>query len=142
MCQHHFRPSDLYKIAKQSNCLRLQVAAYGKDSKGNIFIGWNHMSDGSACEVNPNLSKPDVKHAEIHLLEQSDDIVYVSVTHSPCLECSKALFEAGVHTVEYIEDYRIPDGVNWLASVGVKVIKINTSYVDPNIKPIINLEDI
>ena len=141
MCQHHFRPSDLYKISKQSNCLRLQVAAVGKDAKGNAFMGWNHMVDGSPCEINPDLSKPEVKHAEIHLLEQSDDIVHVCVSHSPCLDCSKALFEAGVHTVEYIEDYRLPDGINYLKSVGVKVIKINISHNVVN-KPIIKLEDI
>ena len=133
------RPLQLFNIAKNSNCLRLQVGAVGKDSKGNIYAGWNHMEDGSPCEINPELSKIDVVHGEIHVLRQSDDIVSIHVTHSPCLECAKHIVERGVTYVEYIEGYRLSDGIEYLKRMGVEVVQIKASA--PLQKPII-LNDI
>lgn len=121
------RPNQLYSLAKNSNCLRLQVGAIGKDSRGNIFLGWNHMKDGSPCEISMELSKDEVTHGEEHVLEQSDDIVSLHITHSPCLACAKRIVEQGVSYVEYIEGYRLTDGIDYLKRMGVEVVQLNFS---------------
>ncbi|AXF41515.1 cytidine deaminase [Acinetobacter phage SH-Ab 15599] len=79
------------------------------------------MKDGSPCEITLEQSKPDVEHAECHVISQCDDILHLHVTHSPCIECAKKIVEAGIPYVSYILDYRLPDGINYLRANGVQV---------------------
>lgn len=44
-------------------------------------------------------------------------------THSPCLQCSKIIYGAGIKTVYYKTEYRSSDGINFLKKCGVEVIK-------------------
>jgi dCMP deaminase len=47
------------------------------------------------------------------------------VTHSPCLDCAKGIFQAGIKEVFYRADYRSNDGIDFLKKCGVKVEKVN-----------------
>lgn len=44
-------------------------------------------------------------------------------THSPCVQCSKIIYSAGIKTVYYKTEYRSSDGIQFLKKCGVNVIK-------------------
>jgi dCMP deaminase len=74
-------------------------------------------------------TKPEVLHAEINCISKvakstlsaAGSTMYV--THSPCIECAKSIFQSGITTVYYDTDYRSDDGIRFLKNSGVKVIK-------------------
>jgi dCMP deaminase len=45
-------------------------------------------------------------------------------THSPCLQCSKIIYGAGITSVYYKHDYRKNDGIEFLRKCGIEVLKI------------------
>ena len=45
-------------------------------------------------------------------------------THSPCLQCSKIIYGAGIKTVYYKQEYRMTDGIKFLEKCGIEVIKV------------------
>jgi dCMP deaminase len=47
------------------------------------------------------------------------------VTHAPCIECAKALFQSGIRNVYYRDTYRNDDGVKFLEKLGVDIQQIN-----------------
>ena len=75
-------------------------------------------------------TKPEVLHAEsnaISKLARSSESGLDSdmfITHSPCIDCAKLIFQAGVRRVFYSEDYRSRAGVEFLEKSGVTVEKI------------------
>ena len=76
-------------------------------------------------------TKPEVLHAERNALDKLarggegglDAALFV--THSPCLECAKSIYGAGIKEVFYKEDYRSNDGVEFLKKSGITVEKID-----------------
>jgi dCMP deaminase len=76
-------------------------------------------------------TKPEVLHAEsncIAKLAKSNDSGNGStmfVTHAPCLECAKLIYQSGVEAVIYGEDYRDEAGLKFLKNSGVKVVKLH-----------------
>ncbi len=46
------------------------------------------------------------------------------VTHAPCLDCAKLVYQSGINSVFYRNAYRSQDGLNFLEKAGVKVEKI------------------
>jgi dCMP deaminase len=77
-------------------------------------------------------TKPEVLHAEsncIAKLAKSNDSGNGStmfVTHAPCLECAKLIYQSGVDAVVYGEDYRDEAGLKFLRNSGVKVVKLHS----------------
>ncbi len=76
-------------------------------------------------------TKPEVLHAEMNSLmklaksSDSGNQASLFVTHSPCLDCAKGIFQAGIKEVFYRDDYRSNDGIDFLNKCGVKVEKVN-----------------
>ena len=76
-------------------------------------------------------TKPEVLHAEsnaIAKLARSTNSglgADLFVTHSPCIECSKLIFQSGIRRVFYAEDYRDDSGIQFLKKSGVEVVKHN-----------------
>ena len=74
-------------------------------------------------------TRPEVLHAEsnaIAKLAKSNDSglgADIFVTHAPCIECSKLIFQSGISRVYYSSDYRDDSGVKFLKQSGVEVIK-------------------
>ena len=114
---------ELYTEAEKSPCLRLQVGAIGVRADGSKVYGYNHMKDGSPCEITMEMSKLDVFHAECHVLSQVSigELVSLHITHSPCLNCAKEVHRYRIPYVEYIENYRLPDGIDFLTREGITV---------------------
>lgn len=76
-------------------------------------------------------TKPEVLHAESNAIaklaksNESGDGAYLFVTHSPCLECAKLIYQTGIARVYYSQDYRDDSGVRFLKISGVEVEKLD-----------------
>lgn len=75
-------------------------------------------------------TKPEVMHAERNSLDKlargpaGGLGATLFVTHSPCLECAKSIYGAGIKEVIYKHDYRSSDGITFLKSCNVTVKKL------------------
>ena len=75
-------------------------------------------------------TKPEVLHAEtnaIAKLARSSDSglgADLFVTHSPCLDCAKLIYQSGISRVWYGAEYRSSDGPDFLRKSGVEVNKV------------------
>lgn len=76
-------------------------------------------------------TKPEVLHAESNALAKlakshnSGLGAELFVTHSPCLECAKLIYQSGISKVYYNEEYRSNAGIEFLKRSGVEVAKHN-----------------
>ena len=76
------------------------------------------------------VTKPTVLHSEMNALmklarsTESGEGADLFVTHSPCLECAKGIFQTGIKQVFYREPYRDDAGIKFLNSVGLDVKQI------------------
>jgi dCMP deaminase len=75
-------------------------------------------------------TKPEVLHAETNAIAklakstESGLGATLFVTHSPCLDCAKLVYQSGINSVYYRNAYRSDDGINFLTKAGVTVNKI------------------
>jgi len=134
------------RVAKMSYARRLQVGSVLVKNGNIISFGWNGMPAGfeNECEeiipehhdvesrtITPEMlvTKPFVIHSEINCLlkvARSHDSCLdatMYITHAPCVECSKAILQAGVAKVRYAAEYRRTDGIDLLRRAGVVVEK-------------------
>ena len=76
-------------------------------------------------------TKPEVLHAESNAIAKlakssnSGNGADIFITHAPCLDCAKLVFQAGIKRVWFSIAYRDDAGINFLQSSGVEVNKIN-----------------
>jgi dCMP deaminase len=123
------------RTAELSSARRLQVGAIVVKDDRIISIGYNGMPAGwdNNCEheIGTELkTKPEVLHAEMNALmklaksNESGLDSSVFVTHAPCLDCAKGIYQAGIREVYYESDYRDSSGVEFLNKCGVTVEKI------------------
>ena len=128
------------RFAQLSSAVRLQVGAIVVKDDRIISIGYNGMPAGwdNVCENligydkgKPVLnSKPEVLHAEANAItklarsSESGDGATIFVTHAPCIDCAKLIYQSGIDTVYYRTAYRDTSGVDFLAKSDVEVIKI------------------
>jgi len=52
----------------------------------------------------------------------------VYVTLSPCKDCSKLIYQAGIVRVVYIDQYKDTTGIDFLKDAGVEVVQIANPY--------------
>ena len=75
-------------------------------------------------------TKPEVLHAETNAIAklakstESGDGATLFVTHAPCLDCAKLVYQSGINSVYYRNSYRNEDGINFLKKCNVEVNKI------------------
>ena len=91
-----------------------------------IEQGWTLDPDKN-CVVYKLTTKPEVLHAEMNCLMKvarstmSSEGATLFITHAPCVECAKAIYQAGISTVYYKTAYRSSDGIDFLTKSGVNV---------------------
>ena len=61
--------------------------------------------------------------AKLAKSNDSGDGADIFVTHAPCMECSKLIFQSGISRVYYSADYRDDSGIKFLKQSGVEVVK-------------------
>jgi len=75
-------------------------------------------------------TKPEVLHAESNAIAKlaksnnSGNGADLFVTHMPCLDCAKLIYQSGISRVWYGANYRDDSGVKFLEKSGVEVKKI------------------
>lgn len=131
-----------HSVAAMSSAQRLQVGAIVVKDDRVISMGYNGMPSGwtNECEdviqhsddTTTLKTKPEVLHAEtnaIAKLARSGESGLDSdlfVTHSPCLDCAKIIYQSGIRRVYFGCAYRDNSGMDFLGKSGVEVIKIDS----------------
>ena len=141
-------------FAEQSSARRLHVGAVIVKDDRIISIGYNGMptgwdnncedkiycDDGDWKEQTDKLhdewvtyklkTKPEVLHAETNAIAklakstESGDGATMFITHAPCVDCAKLVYQSGISSVYYRNSYRDENGIQFLEKAGVKVEQI------------------
>lgn len=127
-------------FAELSHARRLHVGAIIVKDDRIISIGYNGMPAGwdNNCEYEILIeegddyatelkTRPEVLHAETNAIAklakstESGANATMFITHSPCLDCAKLIYQSGINNVFYRNAYRSEDGVHFLKQSGVNV---------------------
>lgn len=127
--------------AELSYCVKLKVGAIAVRDKRVICTGYNGTLPGmdNVCEievVDPETgllvlkTKDETEHAERNLIAHAarhgialggSDLY---ITHAPCMECAKAIINAGFLNVYWRNVYRKSEGLDLLQRHKVSVCKL------------------
>ena len=127
------------RIAALSVAKRLQVGSLIVKNNNILAFGWNGTPAGwdNCCEEwngeddwgNTILkTKPEVIHAESNAISklargsESGEGATMFVTHQPCIDCAKLIYQSGIATVYYKNEYRSTQGIDFLNKSDVEVI--------------------
>ena len=95
------------------------------------FEGEYYDSSGYSIKGRYRLkTKPEVLHAETNAIAklakstESGANATLFVTHSPCIDCAKLIYQSGINNVFYRNAYRSEDGIQFLKQSGVNVDRI------------------
>lgn len=134
-------------FAELSSARRLHVGAIIVKDERIISIGYNGMPSGwdnnceeevivAEVEGNPSRvirelkTKPEVLHAETNAIAklakstESGDGAKLFVTHAPCMDCAKLVYQSGINSVYYRNSYRSTEGLEFLQKAGVTVTQV------------------
>ena len=115
-----------------SYCNRLKVGAVIVKDNNILSFSYNGTPVGckNNCEDKNNNTKPEVLHAESNAILKctknglSTNNATLFCTHSPCLQCSKLILQAGITSVFYSDIYRHTDGLKLLQKNNIKCKQI------------------
>jgi dCMP deaminase len=131
----HMQAAHIY--AELSTARRLKVGALVVKDDRIISIGYNGMPTGwdNNCEHELEdgtlKTKLEVLHAETNALAklaqstESGLDADLFVTHSPCLDCAKLIYQSGIKRVYYALAYRDDSGISFLKNSGVEVEQLD-----------------
>ncbi len=111
---------------------RMKVGAIMVKGQQIISDGFNGMPSGmdNCCEDDQFKTKSEVLHAEANAIlkcarhGKSCEGATLYITLSPCQDCAKLIYQAGVKRVVYLEEYRYGNGLDFLEEVGIETEKI------------------
>jgi dCMP deaminase len=128
------------RFAELSSARRLHVGAIVVKDDRIISIGYNGMPSSwdNNCEeefVNEIgelvlKSKPEVLHAETNAIaklaksNESGMGATMFITHAPCLDCAKLIYQSGISSVLYRDAYRDTGGITFLEKSGIEVTQV------------------
>jgi len=139
MSKKSFSKHDIayMKMAREwgnlSYCKRKKVGALIVKDRRIISDGYNGTPSGfeNTCEDEEGNTKWHVLHAEANAISkvaastQNSEGATLYVTLSPCKECSKLIYQAGIKRVVFYEAYKDTTGLDFLKKAGVAVEQIN-----------------
>lgn len=128
--------------ASMSRAKRLQVGCVIVKNDNVISHSWNGTPRGwdNVCEqeipeeidldsrtITParTVTKPEVIHAESNAISklargsESGFDATLFVTHAPCMECAKLIYQAGITEVYFANTYRSDAGLKFLAQCNI-----------------------
>ena len=131
-------------FAELSHARRLHVGAIVVKDDRIISIGYNGMPAGwdNNCEDESVelysgyegaihravlKTKPEVLHAETNAIaklaksNESGMGATMFITHAPCLDCAKLIYQSGINSVLYRNAYRDTGGITFLEKSKVSV---------------------
>ncbi len=135
------------RAAELSHARRLHVGAVVVKDDTVISYGYNGMPAGwdNNCEeevvvavvdgvpqkeIKELRTKPEVLHAESNAIAKLAKSMNsglgadLFVTHSPCLDCAKLIYQSGIRRVYFNQNYRDDSGVKFLEKSGIEVVQI------------------
>ena len=127
-----------YVFAELSSAIKLKVGAVVVKDDRIISLGYNGTPTGwdNTCELEiinfqdgsvQLKTKSEVIHAEMNALMklassvESGKGAAIFITHSPCIECAKGIYQSGITEVYYTEAYRNVDGIEFLQKCGITI---------------------
>ena len=130
-----------YTFAELSSAVKLKVGAIVVKDDRIISVGYNGTPSGwdNCCEdVMEDIqdggsylkTKPEVIHAEMNAItklagsSESGKGAFMFITHAPCIECAKSIYQSGIAKVFYRETYRSTAGLEFLEKCGMTVEKL------------------
>lgn len=133
-----------HRCAQLSHAKRLQVGAVIVKDDSVISYGYNGMPAGwdNDCEfeiyedngddepITILKTKPEVLHAESNAVAKlarsinSGNGADIFITHAPCLDCAKLVYQAGIKRVYFGTAYRDDAGIRFLERSGVTIEQI------------------
>jgi dCMP deaminase len=128
-------------FAELSHAKRLHVGAIVVKDDRIISIGYNGMPAGwdNNCEDVAEQhedggtvlkTKPEVLHAETNAIaklarsNESGLDADIFITHAPCLDCAKLIYQSGIRRVWYGTEYLNSAGPDFLRKSGVEVNQV------------------
>jgi len=116
-----------------SHCTRKKVGALIVKDHMIISDGYNGTPTGfeNPCEDEENYTKWYVLHAEANAIlkvassTQSCKGSTLYLTLSPCRECSKLVYQAGIKRLVYDKAYKDTTGLEFLQKAGVEVVQLD-----------------
>jgi len=129
------------RFAQLSSAKRLQVGAIVVKDDRIISIGYNGMPSGwdNCCEEwdgedewgnTITKSKKEVLHAESNAVAklakspESGEGASIFITHAPCIDCAKLIYQSGIASVYYKIPYRSTQGIDFLHKSNIWVVKV------------------
>jgi len=137
-------------FSELSSARRLHVGAIVVKDDRIISIGYNGMPSGwdNNCEEVVDVSlndprydynhftkelktRPEVLHAETNAIAklakstESGDGATMFITHAPCMDCAKLIYQSGITSVYYRNTYRDQSGLDFLKTAKVDVQQIS-----------------
>ena len=129
------------RTAELSHARRLHVGAVIVKDDTVISYGYNGMPAGwdNNCEfewTDPQtkqtslVTRPEVLHAESNALAKlarthnSGLGADIFITHAPCLDCAKLIYQSGIRRVWFGSQYRSDSGIEFLQKSGIEVNKL------------------
>lgn len=92
-----------------------------------LSLGYTQTDKGNWTTLK---TKPEVLHAETNAIAklarstESGLGATLFVTHAPCLDCAKLVYQSGINSVYYRNTYRDQAGLEFLSKAGVEVKQI------------------
>ena len=137
----HMAAAEVY--SRLSTAKRLQVGCVVVKDNTIIGIGYNGMPSGwdNNCEdeiiveedekfIKGLKTKPEVLHAETNALAKiakstnSSDGAAMFITHAPCIDCAKLVYQSGINSVYYRNSYKNTDGLDFLKKCNIKIEQV------------------
>ncbi|MHA1729066.1 MAG: deoxycytidylate deaminase [Promethearchaeota archaeon] len=132
-----------FKVSERSTCIKRKVGAILVDNNRIIATGYNgaptkfpHCTKKTCLRINIESGKNEELcrgvHAEMNCIIQCakhgvqigmNTILYS--TDFPCINCLKALINAGIRKIYYINEYENLLREYFIENSGTKVIKLN-----------------
>ncbi len=116
-----------------SHCVRKKVGALIVKDRMIISDGYNGTPTTfeNCCEDKEGSTKWYVLHAEANAIlkvassTQSCKGATLYITLSPCKDCSKLIYQAGITRVIFKEKYKDNTGISFLEKAGVELIHLD-----------------
>lgn len=131
------------RVSELSHARRLHVGAVIVKDDSVISYGYNGMPAGwdNDCEYEILVeedddfstelkTRPEVLHAESNAIAKlarsnnSGKDADIFITHAPCMECAKLIYQSGVRRVFYGENYRDDAGIKFLEKSNIEIIQV------------------
>jgi dCMP deaminase len=103
------------------------------DQRDTVNGDWNYNNDSK--QWSKLKTKPEVLHAETNCIaklaksNESGMGATMFVTHAPCLDCAKLIYQSGIKSVFYKEAYRDDAGSQFLTKSKIAITQVDNTNV-------------